>query len=192
LRQDAEGRWALAGLPQREPAAPLQAGKLIDALSMLNRVSLLGSQLTFEPFGLPPQSLSEIDLTLRSGSTRQRLDGRLLLPDGQPLAFNLRVGLDPDNWRASSADAYLSLPQSDWAAWLPAGLTRDWQLARARAGGDLWLRWSEGSVQRAAIRLHAPQIQGGYAGREPVQVSDLGLSAYFERRADGFDLLVDA
>src|SRR5690606_23674298 len=26
----------------------------------------------------------------------------------------------------------------------------------------------------------------------PVQVSDLGLSAYFERRADGFDLLVDA
>lgn len=192
LRQDAEGRWALAGLPQREPAAPLEGRTLIDALSMLSRVSLLDSQLTVEPFGQPPQSLSGIDLTLRSGSTRQRLDGRLLLPDGQPLAFNLRVALDRDNWRASSADAYLSLPQSDWAAWLPAGLTRDWQLARARAGGDIWLRWSEGSVQRAAIRLHAPQIQGSYAGRESVQISDLGLSAYFERRADGFDLLVDA
>ncbi|WP_137974955.1 YhdP family protein [Pseudomonas sp. F(2018)] len=192
LRQDAEGRWAVEGLPQRQPSKPLDPQKLIDGLGMLSKVSLLGSQLTFEPFEQPPQSLTYIDLTLRSGSVRQRLDGRLRLPDGQPLAFNLRVRLDPQDWRASSADAYLSLPQSDWATWLPKGLTRDWQLSRAQAGGEFWLEWAQGQVQRGAARLHAPEIRGAYARREPVQVSDLGLSAYFERRADGFDLLVDA
>jgi uncharacterized protein (TIGR02099 family) len=192
LRQDAEGRWAVEGLPQRENAEPMDPQRLIDGLAMVRKVSLLGSQLTFEPFKQPPQSLTYIDLTLRSGNVRQRLDGRLRLPDGQPLAFNLRVRLDSQDWRASSADAYLSLPQSDWAAWLPRGLTRDWQLSKAQAGGEFWLEWAQGRVQRGAARLHAPEIKGAYAKRKPVQVSDLGLRAYFERRADGFDLLVDA
>lgn len=192
LRQDAEGRWAVEGLPRREPAKPIDPQKLINALGMLDKVSLLGSQLTFELFDQPPQSLTYIDLTLRSGSVRQRLDGRLRLPDGQPLAFNLRVRLDRQDWRASSADVYLSLPQSDWAAWLPRGLTRDWKLSKAQAGGEFWLEWAQGQVQRGAARMHAPEIQGALATHQAVQVRDLGLSAFFERRADGFDLLVDA
>ena len=191
LRQAEDGRWTVEGLPQREPAAAPQPQKLIDALQMVAKVSLLGSQLTLEPRGREPLSLTYIDLTLRSGSVRQHLDGRLLLPDGQPLAFDLKVQLDSQDWRASKADAYLSLPQSDWAAWLPAGLTRDWHLDRAQAGGEFWLQWVAGQVQRGAARLHAPEVRGAYAKRKAVQVSDLALSAYFERRADGFDLLVD-
>ena len=191
LSQGADGRWAVEGLPAREPGRPLQAQQLVDGLKMVSKVSLLGSQLTFEPQGGEPLSLTYIDLTLRSGSVRQRLDGRLRLPDGQPLALRLRVRLDPRDIAASSAEAYLSLPQSDWAAWLPAGLTRDWRLARARVGGELWLDWANGTLQRAAARLHAPEISGAYAERKAVEVGDLGLSAYFERRAQGFDLLVD-
>ena len=141
----------LEGLPQREPAAAPQPQKLIDALQMVAKVSLLGSQLTLEPRGREPLSLTYIDLTLRSGSVRQHLDGRLLLPDGQPLAFDLKVQLDSQDWRASKADAYLSLPQSDWAAWLPAGLTRDWHLDRAQAGGEFWLQWVAGQVQRLSL-----------------------------------------
>ena len=169
LRQAEDGRWTVEGLPQREPAAAPQPQKLIDALQMVAKVSLLGSQLTLEPRGREPLSLTYIDLTLRSGSVRQHLDGRLLLPDGQPLAFDLKVQLDSQDWRASKADAYLSLPQSDWAAWLPAGLTRDWHLDRAQAGGEFWLQWVAGQVQRGAARLHAPEVRGAYAKRKAVQ-----------------------
>lgn len=192
LRQDAEGRWAVEGLPQRDSARPLDPQKLIDGLAMVDRVSLLASQLTFEPFEQAPRSLTYIDVTLRSGVVRHRLDGRLRLPDGQPLAFSLRARLDRADWRASSAQAYLSLPQSDWAAWLPDGLTRDWQLTKAQAGGEFWLDWDKGRVQRGVARLHAPEIAGRYAGREPVAIDDLNLNAYFARRADGFDLLLDS
>lgn len=191
LREDAEGRWTVEGLPAREPGRPLQVQQLIDGLKMVSKVSLLGSQLTFEPQGGEPLSLTYIDLTLRSGSVRQHLDGRLRLPDGQPLALRLRVRLDAKDIAASRAEAYLSLPHSDWAGWLPKGLTRDWRLAKAQVGGELWLDWADGSVQRAAARLHAPEIRGAYAKRKAVQVNDLGLSAYFERRDQGFDLLVD-
>ncbi|WP_394561580.1 YhdP family protein [Aquipseudomonas alcaligenes] len=192
LREDPEGHWAVEGLPRRQSAQPLDPQRLVDGLKMVRKVSLLGSQLTFEPQAGEPLSLTYIDVTLRSGTVRQRLDGRLRLPDGQPLAFNLHVRLAPKDWRASHAEAYLSLPQSDWAAWLPKGLLHDWSLSKAQAGGEFWLDWADGAVQRGAARLHAPEVRGAFAQRPPVEVSDLGLSAYFERRGDGFDLLVDA
>lgn len=191
LRQAQDGHWSVEGLPRREPAGTLDPQKLIDGLQMVAKVSLLGSQLTLEPREREPLSLTYIDITLRSGGARQHLDGRLLLPDGQPLTFDFKVRLDGENWRASGIEAYLSLPQSDWAAWLPAQLTGDWHLRRAQAGGEFWLDWAEGQVQRGAARLHAPDIRGAYGKRKAVRVSDLALSAYFERRADGFDLLVD-
>lgn len=192
LHEDAGGHWTVKGLPQRESSGTTDPQQLLDALPMLRTVSLLGSQLTFEPYAGEPFSLTYIDLTLRSGTLRQRLDGRLRLPDGQPLAFDLAVKLNPRDWLASRGSAYLSLPQSDWARWLPKRLTGDWQVHKAQAGGELWLDWDAGALQRGAIRLHAPELQGAYAQRAPVAIEDLGLSAYFERRSDGFELLVDS
>ncbi|WP_215200271.1 hypothetical protein, partial [Escherichia coli] len=60
--------------------------------------------------------------TLRSSSVGgQSLDARLQLPDGQPLALHAEGRIDSEDWPRSSARFYLSLPQSDWAQWLPAG-----------------------------------------------------------------------
>jgi uncharacterized protein YhdP len=53
----------------------------------------------------------------------------------------------------------VSLPQSNWAQWLPAKLTRDWKLNELKAGGELWLTWASGTVQSAAARLNAPQVK---------------------------------
>ncbi|WP_068829528.1 YhdP family protein [Pseudomonas sp. BMS12] len=191
LRQGEEGRWTVEGLPTREPSQPLQPQQLLKLLEHVRKVSLLGSQLTLEPRGREPLSLTYIDATLRSGLVRQRLDVRLRLPDGQPLALRLRVRLDAKDWQASSAEAYLSLPQSDWAAWLPEDLTGAWQLDKAQAGGEFWLDWAEGRVQRGAARLHVPELSGSHDGRKPVHISDLGLNSYFERQADSAELLVD-
>ncbi|MEK1906733.1 MAG: YhdP family protein [Pseudomonas sp.] len=192
LQQDATGHWAVEGLPTREPQKPLDVQQLLKQLRVVEELSLLDSQLTLEPFDHKPLSLTYASFTLRSSVSRLRLDGHLLLPDGQPLSLRVKSRLDRQDWRASQAELYLSLPQSDWAAWLPASLTRDWKLKHAAIGGEVWLEWDKGQAQRAFARVHAPQLQAAYAERKPVQIEDLGLNAYFERREGGFQVLIDS
>jgi len=190
LRQDAEGGWQVDGLLPRSEPAPLDMTTLLRELQRVERLSLRDSQLIVQPFEQPARSLTDINLTLRNGADHQGLDARLRLPDGQPLALQLRTQLQPERWRDAQAQLYLSLPQSDWASWLPPGLSRDWRLAKLQAGGEVWLSWADGGVQRAVARLHAPQITAGYAERAPVTLQDLALNAYFEHRAEGFSLQV--
>ncbi|HUE92840.1 YhdP family protein [Pseudomonas sp.] len=191
VQQDAEGGWELQGLAPRETAVPLDVAQLLRQLQAVKRLSLLNSQVTLQAFEQPARTLTYVNLTLRNGSFSQRLDGRLLLPDGQPLALQIRTRLQPERWREAQAELYLSLPQSDWAAWVPASLLAQWRLERLQAGGEVWLSWAEGAVQRAVSRLHAPQLQGGYGSRESVALNNLSLNAYFTRTAEGSEVLFD-
>ncbi|MHA6492583.1 YhdP family protein [Pseudomonas borbori] len=190
LTQDEQGRWTLDGLPQREET-PLDVGRVLQQLQAVDRLSLLDSQVTLKPAQHEPLTLSYVNLTLRNGSSRQRLDGRVLLPDGQPMALQLRTRMQPEHWREARAELYLSLPQSDWARWLPAGLTRDWRIDELQAGGEIWLTWANASVQRVVSRLHAPRIAATYGKRPVTQLENLALSAYFSRTEQGFELLLD-
>ncbi|MBB1520299.1 YhdP family protein [Aquipseudomonas guryensis] len=193
LREDEQGAWSVEGLPVRTAGAQkADPQQLLQGLQRISTLSLLDSQLTLEPFEQPPLSFTYANLTLRSGVQRQRIDARLLLPDGQPLALRLRTRLQPTEWQNSQAELYLSLPQSDWARWLPKGLTQAWRLEKLQAGGEFWLDWHDGQVQRAVARLHAPELSGGYAQRKAVKVQDLALSAFFTRTETGFDLLLDS
>lgn len=63
-------------------------------------------------------------------------------------AARRRAVIDSEDWPRSSARFYLSLPQSDWAQWLPAGLTQEWKIARAKAGGDFWFDWRRHAQRR--------------------------------------------
>ncbi|MBU1330517.1 MAG: TIGR02099 family protein [Gammaproteobacteria bacterium] len=191
LLQDEAGAWQLKGLPQRDDAPPPDIARVLEAAQALGRVSVLDSQLTVEPFGASAQTLTYINLSLRNGMRSQRLDGRLRLPDGQPLALQLRTRLQPQTWREAEAELYVSLPQSDWAQWLPASLTRDWRLERLQAGGDLWLSWAESQVQRVSARLNAAQVAGHYVEREGVALQDLSFNAHFQRSDQGFEAIVD-
>ncbi len=191
LVQDAEGAWQLKGVPQREEAPAPDIARLLDAAQALARVSVIDSQLTVQPFGAAVQTLTYINLSLRNGARSQRLDGRVRLPDGQPLALQLRTRMQPQTWREATAELYLNLPQSDWAQWLPVGLTRDWHLERLQAGGDLWLSWADAQVQRASARLNAPQVSVHYAEREPVSLQNLTFNAHFQRSTLGFEAVVD-
>ena len=191
LAQDEQGKWALQGLPQREDAAAPDISQLLQRLQAVRGLSLLDSQVTLQAHGQPALTLSYVNLTLRNGASRQRLDGRLLLPDGQPVALQVRTRMQPEQWREARAELYLSLPQSDWARWLPAGLTREWRLEQLQGGGELWLDWADGALQRAVSRLHLPKLSGGYAERAATQMDDVALNAYFQRTKQGFDLLLD-
>lgn len=192
VQQDEAGKWTLAGLPARDDQAPFDARKLLDGFKHVQRLSLLNSQVTLEPWKQKPVTFTYVQTTLSGSAARQRLDGRLTLPDGQPLSLRLRTRIDPDALLGSEAEIYLSLPQSDWARWLPRSLTRDWRVEQLKGGGELWVDWKRGALQGAVARLHVGELRGSYAQRKPVAVQDLAVDAYFNRSDKGMSLLLDS
>jgi len=191
LKEGADGHWALEGLPVRQDQ-PLDPEQLLNSMQMVQQLSVLDSQVTLQPLDQPPLTFIYVGLNLKTGASRQRLDARLTLPDGQPMALSLRTRVRASDWKNGAAEAYLSVPQSDWARWLPARLTQQWKLSRIKAGGEFWLNWDKGAVQSAVARLHAPQIKGAYADRPAVTLDNLALNAYFQRSSQGLQVTFDS
>ncbi|WP_160109147.1 YhdP family protein [Pseudomonas izuensis] len=191
LKQGDDGQWALEGLPVKDDQ-PLDPEQLLNRMQMLQQLSLLDSQITLQPWGASPLTLTYVGLNLKTGATRQRLDARLTLPDGQPLAMSLRTRIRASEWKEGAAEIYLSLPQSDWSKWLPESISQQWNFSEIKAGGELWATWGQGMLQSAAVRLNAPQLKGAYADRKPVQINNLALNGYFQRSAEGMLVTVDS
>lgn len=188
LREGEDGHWQVEGLPASPQGSDPR--QLVDLLLTPRRLSLLDSQLSLLPREGQTLNLTYLGLTLHSGVFGQRLDGRFNLPDGQPVALRVDTRIDREDWKRSSADAYLSLPQSDWAKWLPASLTRQWRIQRLEAGGEFWARIDKGQPSAAVARLNAPQVQASFDGREAVKVGDLGVGLYFQRQGEEMSLRV--
>ncbi|RMS33540.1 hypothetical protein ALP71_05583, partial [Pseudomonas coronafaciens pv. garcae] len=128
LRQDQDGNWAVQGLPVRDDS-PFDPEQVLNQVQAVEHLSLLGSQVTVQPYDAAPMTLTYVDLSLATGPYHQRLDARLTLPDGQPFSLNVRSRIQASQWKEGEADIYASLPQSDWAKWLPKSLTREWSLS---------------------------------------------------------------
>ncbi|EJM84705.1 YhdP family protein [Pseudomonas sp. GM60] len=191
LKEGEDGHWALEGLPVQQDQ-PLDPEQLLNRMQMVQQLSVLDSQVTLQPLDHPPLTLTYVGLNLKTGVSRQRLDARLTLPDGQPVAMSVRTRISASQWQEGAADAYLSLPQSDWSKWLPERVTRQWNFSEIKAGGELWVNWDKGALQSAAIRLNAPQLKGAYAERKPIQINNLALNSYFQRSAAGLLVTVDS
>ncbi|WP_278420185.1 YhdP family protein [Stutzerimonas kunmingensis] len=191
VAEDAEGKWRVEGLPTRTEQKPPEPQKMLESLQRVRELAVRNSQITLEPFGEPPLTLSYTDLDLLVDGERLRLEGRSILPDGQPLALRIEGRVQPQRWQHAEAQVYLSLPQSDWAAWLPRRLTADWHLQTLKMGGELWATWREKALERAVLRINAPQLITSFADREPVQLEDLGGEAYIDRNEQGYRLLLD-
>ncbi|MFF7707033.1 YhdP family protein [Pseudomonas sp. NPDC007930] len=193
LEQGADGQWALKGLPPQQHDSPLDPATVLGRLEQLGEVSLNDSQLTLKPRDRDPLALNYVALSLRNGvAGEQRLDLRLNLPDGQPLAAHVQGRLVPQAWEQSSLSAYLSLPQSDWARWVPPSLLQGWNLATLKAGGEAWAEWRAGGLQSAALRLNAPVVVGGYGQQKTAGAKDLALNAWVRRGDEGFEVLVNS
>ncbi|MDL0441194.1 YhdP family protein [Stutzerimonas frequens] len=191
VAEDAEGKWRVEGLPTRTEQKPPEPQKMLESLQRVRGLVVRNSQITLEPIGESPLTLSYTDLSLRVDGERLRVDGRSILPDGQPLALNIQGRVQPQRWQHAEAQVYLSLPQSDWAAWLPRRLTADWHLQTLKMGGELWVSLREQALERAVLRLNASQLSISFADREPVQLEDLGGEAYIDRNEQGYRLLLD-
>jgi len=191
LKEGEDGHWALEGLPVQQDQ-PLDPEQLLNRMQMVQQLSILDSQVTLQPLDHPPLTLTYVGVNLKTGASRQRIDARLTLPDGQPVALSLRTRIRASDWRNGEANAYLSLPQSDWSKWLPERLTRQWNFSEIKAGGELWFNWNKGALQSGAIRLNAPQLKGAYAERKPVQINNLALNGYFQRSSEGVLVTLDS
>ncbi|MEL7560283.1 YhdP family protein [Stutzerimonas chloritidismutans] len=190
LVQASDGQWRVDGLPDRGDQ-PLDIQRLVTRLQSIGRLRLLDSQVTVEARDQAPMTLTYANLQLRTQGQRLWLDGRLLLPDGQPLSLHAEAQAQPNDWLGSKAELYLSLPQSDWATWLPASLTGSWNLGQLQAGGEMWFEWRDRGLSRAVARLNAPATRLGRLSRDPVQVNDLVVNAFLDRASDGYRLQLD-
>ena len=148
LKEDKDGHWALQGLPVQDDK-PFDPEQVLTQMQMIAQLSLFDSQITLQPYDQSPLTLTYVSLSLKTGSLHQRLDARMTLPDGQPLSLNVRSKVRAHEWRDGEAEAYLSLPQSDWSHWLPKSLTRDWKINTLKAGGEFWMTWGKGMLQTA-------------------------------------------
>ena len=83
LKEAEDGSWALEGLPVQNDQ-PLDAQQLFNRSQMIQQLSVLDSQVTLQPLDHAPLTLTYVGLNLKTGASRQRLDARLTLPDGQP------------------------------------------------------------------------------------------------------------
>ncbi|MBF4556630.1 TIGR02099 family protein [Pseudomonas sp. p50] len=191
LKEGEDGHWALEGLPVQQDQ-PLDPEQLLNRMQMVQQLSILDSQVTLQPLDHPPLTLTYVGVNLKTGASRQRIDARLTLPDGQPVALSLRTRIRASDWQNGEADAYLSLPQSDWSKWLPERLTQQWNFSEIKAGGELWFNWNKGALQSGAVRLNAPQLKGAYAERKPVQINNLALNGYFQRSSQGILVTLDS
>ncbi|MFO2464993.1 YhdP family protein [Pseudomonas sp. 15FMM2] len=191
VKEDKDGHWTLQGLPVQDEQ-PLDPEQMLLRMQQVAQVLVLDSQVTLQPFEQAPSTLTYVGLSLQTGSVNQRLDARMTLPDGQPLALNLRSRIRASQWKDAQIQAYLSLPQSNWAQWIPAKLTRQWKLTELKAGGEVWLTWNKGTVQSAAVRLNAAQLKGSYAERKPAHIENLALNAYLQRDERGLKVIFDS
>jgi uncharacterized protein (TIGR02099 family) len=191
LKEGDDGQWALEGLPVQKDQ-PLDPEQLLNRMQMVQQLSVIDSQVTLQPLDQPPLTLTYVGFNLKTGASRQRLDARMTLPDGQPVAMSLRTRIQASQWKDGDAEAYLSLPQSDWSKWLPKRLTRQWNFSEIKAGGELWINWGKGDLQSAAIRLNAPQVKGAYAERKPIKINNLALNGYFQRSTEGVVVTLDS
>lgn len=191
LVEGADGRWRIDGLPERSDQSPADPQKFFAELQKIDRLLLLDSQITLEAHAEAPLTLTYADFELSATGERLRLDGRVLLPGGQPLSMRAQAHVGMKDWRDGDAQLYLRLPQSDWAAWLPTSLTGSWSVTQLQVGGEIWLDWRERGLARAVARLNAPVLQAGRLQRDPVQVDDLAVNAYLSRSSDGYRLQVD-
>ncbi|MGY4492457.1 YhdP family protein [Pseudomonas sp. TE3610] len=190
--QAEDGQWSLKGIPMPHSDGPMDPGQILSRMQQVSKVSVLDSQLTLVPYDRAPMTLTYVGASLTNGFSRQRLDLRLTLPDGQPLALNLRTRIDAAHWQDAEGQAYLSLPQSDWSRWLPPQLTQQWKLNVLKAGGEVWAQWGKGTLQSATVRLNAPAFKGAYADRKPISIDNLALNGWFQRTGAGYDVTLDS
>lgn len=190
VERTSSGAWQVQGLglAARGEALDLQ---LLERLGevVLDRASL---QLRSAEQGLD-LSLARVDARLRPVGDRLALALQVFVDDSPPL--QLRLQASPDLREGS---LHVALRRGPLDRWLRDALTTDWRLPPSEGSGDVWVDWSDGSLQQASFRT---TLQPGptAASAGPAMRADeplvappaaLAIEGRWQRTADGDEWLL--
>lgn len=191
MQEDETGRWGISGWKMAEREQPLDIPRILTEARRIHQVTVLNSRLVVEAHEQDALTLSYINFTLNQGQSQQLLQGRFVLPDGNPVSLKLQTRVKPEEWQKAPVRLYLSFPQTDWTDWLPASLTGNWQVDELEAGGELWLSSQGWQLDKATLRLHAPSVKGHLDGHEAIALEDISGRFYVETVKGGRILFTD-
>lgn len=158
LVEDEQGHWQLYGLGDRRTGSQGRDAAL-QVLFDQRRITLLDTRIKISPFEQPEWQFEEGELTLLNRANSQRLDGRVRLPDGQLISWQVQNSGSPGDWEALGLDFYLELPALDWSERLPAAWLARAHIDQMIAGGRFWGRWDAQQLQHLQAQLIAPHVQ---------------------------------
>lgn len=172
LVEDAGGRWRLHGLGERLTSV-FDFDKSLDMLLEQRRITLLDTSIRISPHERPPWVFQNGEITLLNGAGWHRLDGRVRLPEGQQVSWQISALQEGERWQDMSLGFYLDMPPIDWVQHLPASWLELARLDEVIAGGQFWGEWQAQQLQSLRGRLDAPLVR-----LEPAQqtsdIRDLG------------------
>ena len=189
IRQNADGNWQLKGMGNTSStpdAAPLDPAAVWQTVAMFQEMQLVDARLTVEPWQRPAFALNDIDAQLNVHADALQLHSRWRLPDGQPASLRVDVD-DARRWPQTRVQVYAELPNADWLPWLPPlVLPEGGEMTRLNAGGQLWLTWADGHLQRAVTRVAVPALTINLReAHQSTAFNDLQGTAWLARTTEG-------
>ncbi len=179
LVESADGRWRLHGLGER------LAGNydLDTALAMLfeqRRITLLDTRVLVSPHERPQWVFQEGEVTLLNGPGWHRLDGRVRLPEGQQVRWQVSALQDGNRWQDMSVGFFLDLPPIDWVEQLPPAWLERARLDQMVAGGRFWGGWQNQKLNYLRGQLAMPLLRLDQSQNVP-ELTALQSAFWFEQ-----------
>ena len=164
LQEQADGRWALAGVPSR-PGASIDP--LLDFLLQTNELSINEGSLLLQRQNGQQIELGSVILAAQNRGSNHDAQLQLRVNDQEAPAHAV-LQLDGDPRRSFAASAWLDTSILEWLPLVQQQLPPSWQWQRLSGRGQFWLQADSNGLQDfaaqlsdvnvAATRVDSPQV----------------------------------
>lgn len=158
LVEDADGRWRLHGMGERL-AGNFDLDTTLDMVFEQRRITLLDTRILVSPHGRPQWVFQDGEITLLNGPGWHRLDGRVRLPEGQQVRWQVSALQEGSGWQDMSVGFFLDLPPIDWVEQLPPAWLEMAPIDQMVVGGRFWGGWENQQLEYLRGRLEVPRLR---------------------------------
>jgi len=181
VEQQADGRWALAGLP---PGQGRYTEQIKEFLLQTPHMSLSESRLIVRPFDGPELTLHSIHAEIQNNGRQHRGQLQFRL-DEQPQPSRLSLELSERDDTRFSGRGWATLPQLDLQMLLQYWLS-DWQIDAAFVDAEVWFDFDETGAGSFMGRVRDAQLMAQESQRElNIPLADGAVDLQGERFSGG-------
>jgi len=160
LQQQPDGHLEIAELSLLASSDPAAARQTLSLLLRQPYFALEDGHIELDLNGRPPLVMSDLSLSSLNASRQHWLQGSFHVPGApQRVSVILHFQGDPLDWPQGDLHAYLKTPALTLDGWLQGLALPEVALQSARAGGEYWLDFHEGSLQSVSAQLVLPQAR---------------------------------